>query len=86
MNTNKRSFLLALAFAVTVAAGLTGLSLSGQTRESNLDQACAHATWPMIPVQCLEGADTGRTVRTVATRTAVAAPQPMARRFALAFN
>ena len=86
MNTNKRSFLLAFAFAVTVAAGLTGLSMAGQTKESPFAQACAHATWPMIPAQCLAGADADRTVRTVATRTAVVAPETMGERFALAFN
>ena len=57
MNTNKRSFLMAVAFAATVAAGLTGLSMSGQTKESSLDAACAHATWPTIPAACLAGAD-----------------------------
>ncbi len=86
MNTNKRSFLMAVAFAVTVAAGLTGLSMSSQSKESGLAEACAHATWPMIPDQCLQGADNGRAVRTVATRTAVAGPEPMTERFALAFN
>ena len=86
MNTNKRSFLLALAFSVTVAASLTGLSLTGQTRESSLDQACAHSTWPAIPARCLDGADSGRSARTVATRAAVERPDPLAARFALAFN
>lgn len=86
MSTNKRSVLMALAFSVTVATGLTGLSLAGQTRESNLDQVCSHATWPMIPDKCLSGADNDRTVRAVATRTAVAQPETMTQRFALAFN
>ncbi len=86
MKTNKRSMLLAVAFALTVAAGLTGLSMSGQSKESSLTEACAHATWPMIPAPCLAGADNGRAVRTVATRTAVAGPETMSERFALAFN
>ena len=86
MNRNKRSVLTAVAFAITVAAGLTGLAMSGQTRESNPNQFCAHATWPMIPAECLQGADRDRTVRTVATRTAVEGPESMAARFALAFN
>jgi hypothetical protein len=86
MNTNKRSVLMAVAFAATVAAGLTGLSLTGQTKESNLDDACAHATWPLIPAACLTGADNGRTVRVVQTRTAVAQPETIGERFALAFN
>ena len=59
MNTNKRSFLMAFAFAATVAAGLTGLSMSGQTKELSLDDACAHTAWPMIPAACLAGADNG---------------------------
>ncbi len=86
MKTSKRNILMTVAFAVTVAAGLTGLSMAGQSKESNLDQACVHATWPMIPAQCLEGADSTRTVRTVATRTAVAGPETVTERFALAFN
>jgi hypothetical protein len=86
MNTNKRSFLLALAFAVTVSAGLTGLSMSGQSKESPLDEACAHATWPMIPAQCLVGADSNRTVRTVEARAALDRPEAIGQRFALAFN
>lgn len=86
MNTEKRSILMAGAFAVTVAAGLTGLSLTGETKESNLDLACAHATWPTIPSQCLEGADSARTVRIVTTRGAVEPPEAMPTRFALAFN
>jgi hypothetical protein len=86
MTREKRSILMTAAFAVTVAAGLTGLSMSAQTKESHLDQACAHATWPMIPSQCLTGEDAGRTVRDVATRTAVAAPETISDRFAFAFN
>ena len=76
MNTNKRSFLMASAFAVTVAAGLTGLSMSGETKESSLDQACAHATWPMIPAACLAGADTGRSVRMVTPAQRSDRPKP----------
>ncbi len=86
MTRTKRSILMTVAFAVTVAAGLTGLTMSAQTKELSLDQACAHAAWPMIPSQCLTGEDAGRTVRTVTTRTAVAAPETINERFALAFN
>ncbi len=86
MNTNKRSVLMAVAFAATVAAGLTGLSMSGQTKELSLDDTCAHATWPVIPAACLTGADNGRTVRVVQTRVAVDQPETIAERFALAFN
>ena len=86
MNTNKRSFLMAVAFAATVAAGLTGLSMSGQTKELSLDDACAHTAWPMIPAACLAGADNDRTVRVVQTRAAIAQPETAAERFAFAFN
>lgn len=86
MSTNKRNLLLAVAFAVTVSAGLTGLSLRGETRESSLDQACAHATWPMIPAECLVGADEGRAVRLVAAPGALAQSVTIGQRFALAFN
>ena len=85
MSRNKRGVLTAVAFVITVATGLTGLAMSGQTRESNPNQFCAHATWPMIPAQCLQGADRDRTVRTVAA-AAVEEPESMAARFALAFN
>jgi hypothetical protein len=85
MNTNKRSFMMAGAFAVAVSAAVTGATVSsGQTRETTLDQTCAHATWPLIPAQCLEGAD-GRTFRTVHVREPVET-NTMAMRFALAFN
>jgi hypothetical protein len=86
MKTSKRRVLMATAFALTVAAGLTGLSMTGQTKESAPGQACAHATWPMIPSECLSGADAGRTVRMVATQIAAARPETMTERFALAFN
>ena len=86
MKTNVPTPFLAVAFAVTVAAGLTGLSLSGQTQESSIGAVCAHATWPMIPEDCLAGADHGRTVRTVATRGAAEQPETISQRFATAFN
>jgi hypothetical protein len=86
MNTSLQSPVLAVAFAVTVAVGLTGLSLTGKTQESNADAACAQAIWPRIPEQCLAGVDSGRTVRTIAVRSAVEQPETMGQRFAIAFN
>ena len=86
MKTKKRSLLMATAFAAAVAAGLTGLSISGESKQASPDQACAHVTWPMIPARCLKGADSHRIVRPIVTRTAVEHPQTMAARFALAFN
>ena len=86
MSTKFRSPLLAVAFAATVAAGLTGLSLTGKTQESSIDGLCAQATWPMIPEQCLVGADNDRAVRTIATRAPIQQPETMGQRFAIAFN
>mgnify|MGYP000206368371 CR=1 FL=1 len=83
MNISFRSALLALAFSFTVAAGVTGASLSGVTKETSLDDACAHADWPLIPDQCLEGA-TGRDVRIVKTRPS--ATEIMASPVATALN
>ncbi len=85
MNTNKRSFMVAAAFAMAVSAAATGATVStGETKETTLDQTCAHAAWPLIPAQCLEGAD-GRTFRTVSVRGPVET-NTMATRFAVAFN
>ena len=86
MNTSLQSPVLAIAFAVTVAAGLTGLSLTGKSQESGDDAVCAQATWPSIPERCLAGADSGRMVRTIAARGPVQQPETMGQRFAIAFN
>ncbi len=86
MNTSLRSNVLAVAFAATVAAGLTGLSLTGKTRESSIDGLCAQATWPMIPERCLVGADGDRAVRAIAAQSASEQPESMGERFATAFN
>jgi hypothetical protein len=59
-----RTPLAALAFAVTVAAAVTGLSLRGETRETSLKETCSHAAWPEIPAYCQIGGS-GRTVRMV---------------------
>ena len=72
------------SIALAIAAGLTAASVSGgQTKETSLDQACAHVAWPMIPAQCLEGT-ARQNVRYAfageATGTA------MAERFAIAFR
>ncbi len=68
MNINRshkgRNAFLATLFAVTVAAGVTGATYSGVGKEASSDEACAHVTWPTIPVYCLDGA-TDRTVRVV---------------------
>jgi hypothetical protein len=63
-NRKGRGATLATVFALTVAAGITGATYSGITKEASIDEACAHVTWPMIPSYCLEGA-TDRPVRVV---------------------
>lgn len=86
MKRNQRSLLATAAFAVTVAAGLAGLSLTGETKASPADEICAHAVWPAIPDACLQGADAGRTVRMITPHATAAQTETMAARFALAFN
>ena len=78
-----RSAVLASAFAVTVAVAVTGASLKGETREVRLDEACAHETWPAIPVQCLSG-EVRPAVRIVAIDQAY--DRAMRARFAAAFE
>jgi hypothetical protein len=78
-----RSALLASAFAVTVAAAVTGLSPKGETRETSLDQTCAHETWPAISARCLTGTTKGA-VRTVSIESD--SQREMRARFAVAFE
>jgi hypothetical protein len=59
-----RGALLASVFALTMAAGITGATYSGITKEASVDETCAHVTWPLIPAYCLDGASE-RTVRIV---------------------
>lgn len=77
-----RSALLASAFAATVAATLTGATLRGETRETSLDEVCAHVAWPAIPAHCLQGTE-ARDVRYVTTASHA---DPMAARFEVAFQ
>lgn len=78
-----RNAMLATVFAVTVAAGFTGATYGGQTKEQSIDEACAHVTWPMIPAYCLQGA-TDRVVRVVSIDGAET--NKLAARFAAAFE
>jgi len=64
LNRMGRGATLATVFALTVAAGITGATYSGITKEASIDEACTHVTWPMIPSYCLEGA-TDRPVRVI---------------------
>jgi len=56
MQPTTRTLLLAAAFAATVAAGITGLTYRGETKEAGfVENACAKAAWPLIPARCLDG-------------------------------
>ena len=78
-----RTALVALAFAAIAATGLTAATISGETRETSLDQACSHVAWPMIPAQCLGGA-VRQNVRYALAGEATGTA--MAERFAVAFR
>lgn len=82
-NTRGRNALLATVFALTVAAGITGATYTGATKETSIDEACAHVTWPMIPAYCLQGAE-DRPVRMVSVDRAETSA--LAQRFAVAFE
>ena len=82
-NSHKgRNVALAAVFAVTVAAGVTGATYSGISKEASIDEACAHVTWPSIPAYCLTGA-TDRVVRTVSVDRE---PNGFGARFEVAFE
>jgi hypothetical protein len=82
-STKGRSILLATVFALTAAAGITGATYSGVSKETRVNEACAHVTWPAIPAFCLDSA-TDRPVRLVSVdRQEMTA---MAQRFAVAFQ
>ena len=78
-----RTPLAAAAFAATAALAVTGLTLRGETRETSLEETCAHVTWPQIPAYCQIGG-TNRPVRMVSVDRAVLGE--MADRFAVAFE
>lgn len=86
MTTKIRPALLILAFSATVAAAITGLSFSAETKEVNLAETCAQAAWPMIPAECLDGG-TGQEVRQIsAVAPAEVDLQEMTLRFTDAFG
>ncbi|WP_421723891.1 hypothetical protein [Bauldia sp.] len=62
MTTTTRKLFVAAAFVVTAAAGITGATLSGETKETDLAAYCETAAWPQIPAACLDGG-TGADVR-----------------------
>ena len=68
MQPTLRTFLLAVAFATTVAAGVTGLTYRGETKEAGIvENACAKVAWPLIPARCLDGGR-GHDVRVINDR------------------
>ena len=89
MNIRIRQTFVAVAFAAVTAAGITGATLRGETKETNVAAVCAEATWPMIPAECLEGADND-TVRQASANTAstiqYVRADTMNERFAVAFQ
>lgn len=89
MTARTRKIFVAVAFAVTVAAAVTGATLRGETREApTVAEACATADWPLIPAECLDGAS-NRSVRVIGGQeTAVQkfAAADMTERFAVAFQ
>ena len=89
MNIRIRQLSVAVAFAAITAAGITGATLRGETKETDLAATCAEATWPMIPTECLEGAD-NNAVRQASAITAGTTEYVLAdtmnERFAVAFQ
>jgi len=89
MTARTRPIIVAVAFAVTVAAGIAGATLRGETREApTVAEVCAAAEWPLIPAECLDGA-LDRSVRVVTGQVAAIqtyAAADMDERFAVAFQ
>jgi hypothetical protein len=89
MTTRTRQIFVAVAFGATVAAAVTGATLSGETREApTVAEICATAEWPLIPAECLDGAS-DRSVRVVTGQEAATtkfAAAGMDERFAVAFQ
>ncbi|HET7715016.1 MAG TPA: hypothetical protein VFK86_05265 [Bauldia sp.] len=89
MTTRTRQIVVAVAFAATVAAAVTGATLRGETREAEtVAEKCLKAEWPLIPAECLDGMG-DRNVRIVTgneTATQRYAAVDMTDRFAVAFQ
>jgi hypothetical protein len=91
MQTIIRPLAIGIVFAAIAAAGVTALTLRGETKEAGfVENACAKAAWPLIPAKCLEGSH-GADVRIVDDQTggeqALASPTPtMTERFATDFE
>lgn len=83
MTTLIRQTVVAVAFAATVALGITGATLRGETKETDVAATCEAAAWPNIPAECLAGA--GNDIRYIsANEPAAVTIGPMASNGALA--
>ena len=69
MTTKTRKIFVAVAFVATAAAGITGATLSGQTKETGTAAVCSTSAWPNTPAECLEGS-TNSNVRYVSMASA----------------
>jgi hypothetical protein len=89
MTARTRPIFIAVAFAATVAAAVTGATLRGETREApTVAEVCATAEWPLIPAECLDGPH-DRSVRVVTGQERAIqkfAAADMDERFAVAFQ
>jgi hypothetical protein len=90
MTTRTRQMFVAVAFAATAAATITGFTLRGETKEAATPaEICAKADWPLIPAECLAG-ETHQKVRYIAPNgdvaSKVASAETMNLRFAVAFE
>ena len=85
MPTMLRPLVIGAAFAAMVAAGVTALTLSGETKEAGFaEDACAKASWPLVPAKCLDGGR-GAEVRVVGG-VSTDGPAPGASAMAERFN
>jgi len=89
MTTRTRQIAVAMAFAATVAAAVTGMSLRAETHEApTVAEKCLKADWPLIPAECLDGMG-DRHIR-LATEAQAATQKfvavDMSDRFAVAFQ
>ena len=84
MPTMLRPLVIGAAFAAMVAAGVTALTLSGETKEAGfVEDACAKAAWPLVPAKCLDG---GRGAEVRLINPLFTRPQPDTANFATDLN
>jgi hypothetical protein len=74
---------IATAFSAAVAGALTGVAISGETKEPIVAVNCSATPWPMIPAECLEETQS-REVRFITS--AASANRTIQERFDVAFQ